>query len=213
MARFLILSSFIIFIIAIDTSAQEIGIDISDQPLNEVLTDLSAKTGLQISFDDKGLSNYRVSLTGYFPDPGSLIKKLLVGLPLEFEIKEQVIVIYPIRKNRKPSTYSITGQVVDRTTREPLPFSHVIINQHGMATDLKGGFAYTAQDSSFDIGVTHLGYYLFDTIVGKPGQVTLMLTPSMIGLKEIEITNSVISRSGLIGQEAGRMKLNHQVAV
>jgi len=184
---------------------------LSARPLNEVLVELAGNYNLEISFDDKNLSRYTVDLSGTFDSPEEAILGLLAGLPLEYEKKGSVFVIFPSVED-KSRTDVVTGQVIDRTTGESLPYSHVIINQRGMATDLKGSFSFNAFDTLYSIRVSHLGYYILDTIIEEATFLTLALTPSFIGLTEIEIKNSAISRSALIGDRAGTMKLNHQVA-
>lgn len=192
--------------------AQEVKIDVSDRSLNEVLTDMAVTYELQVSFDDDHLSRYRITLTQTFTDPESAIRTLISNIPLEYEMDGSVIVIFPKSEKMVAGPVMISGQVIDKITHEPLPYSHVILNQRGMATDLKGSFAFSSTDSAYAIRVSHLGYYVLDTLVHGSEPLVFELVPSFIGLTEIEVKNSVVSTSALIGEQAGQMKLNHQVA-
>jgi hypothetical protein len=96
---------------------------------------------------------------------------------------------------------------------ESLPYSHVIINNNGIVTDLRGSFSYLASaDSLMNIKVSHLGYYILDTMISGKTDLRFYLTPSAVRLPELEVRYKLVERSMLIGDEAGKMKLNHQVA-
>jgi hypothetical protein len=88
-----------------------------------------------------------------------------------------------------------------------------MVNDQGMVTDLMGNFTYlSSADSAFSIRVSHLGYYIFDTLITSIADQKFYLTPSIVKLPEVEITNKLVERSTLIGDQPGMMKLNHQVA-
>jgi hypothetical protein len=206
------LATFLIIIAFLPGISQEISVDVTDKPLNEILIDLSATYELQISFNDKELARYRVTQKGTYSSPEEVITKLLKGLPLDWERTGEVFVIFPAAQKEKPPRYTVMGCVMDKTSREPLPYSHVTVDGQGTVTDLKGYFSLPASDSSSAIRVSHLGYYILDTLVIHTSSLEILLMPSMIGLSEIEIRDAVVSREALAGREAGTMKLNHQVA-
>jgi hypothetical protein len=102
---------------------------------------------------------------------------------------------------------------MEKGTRESLPYSHVIVNDHGLVTDLSGNFSFlSSTDSIYSIKVSHLGYYILDTMISGQSNQKFLLTPSVLKLPEIEIKNKLVERSTLIGDQPGMMKLNHQVA-
>jgi hypothetical protein len=192
---------------------QQISIDAKSRPLNEELARLSAAYGIQISFDDRALSKYAVTLTGTFESPEPAIREMIKGFPLEADKNGEVFIIYPSKKTGKQKTYTVSGQVMEKGSRESLPYSHVLVNDHGLVTDLMGNFTYlSSSDSAFSIKVSHLGYYIFDTLISSVSDQKFYLTPSIIKLPEVEITNKLVERSTQIGDQPGMMKLNHQVA-
>lgn len=124
-----------------------------------------------------------------------------------------MFIIFPSPVKIKPKTYVLSGQVLENGSLESLPYSHVIINEYGMATDLKGSFSYhSTTDSIFNIRVSHLGYYILDTVIYGQSDISFLLTPSILKLTEVEIKYKLVERSTLIGNQAGMMKLNHQIA-
>jgi hypothetical protein len=211
--RFKALFLFLLLIISSISFSQQITVNADSRPLNEVLIGLAGTYKIQVSFDDLNLSQYKVSLNGTFDSPEAAIHQLIKGLPVELSKTGDVFIIFPQKKPAKPKSYSLNGQVIERGTGELLPYSNVIINGYGMATDLKGSFAFqSSADSVFQVKVSHLGYYILDTLINGSSEVHLKLSPSVIGLTEVEIKYKLVERSTLIGDQAGTMKLNHQIA-
>ncbi len=193
--------------------SQEVVIDVSDQPLNKVLTEIRDHYDVQISFDDELLGRYTVTISQQFPSPEYAIQKLLKGKPLNFEKNRDVFIIYYLKPPEKKIEYQFSGQIIDSKSGEPLPFSHIKINEVTLATDLLGNFNYkSVNDSSFTVKASHLGYYVLDSTFTNGTSIKIKLTPSSIGLKEVVISNKHIDKSTLIGSKAGLMKLNHKVA-
>ena len=94
---------------------------------------------------------------------------------------------------------------------EPLPYSHLLIDNRGLISDFNGNFSrIQTGDSVFDVRVSYLGYYILDTIL-YAGNHMISLTPSIIGINEVVIEGSNIERSGQTGEEAGVIRLNHKV--
>lgn len=192
---------------------QQVQVNTQSKPLNEVLAEISTQYGIQISFDDRDLSQYKIKFTGTYKSPEEAIRKMIENLPLDMIKTGDVIIIVHKQTPTKPKTYTISGQILEQGTMEPLPYSNILVNGNGMIADLKGSFSYVSNnDSTFRIRASHLGYYVLDTSVSESTDLRFLLTPSVIGLTEVIIKNSVIERSTLAGDKAGMMKLNHQVA-
>ncbi len=191
---------------------QQIEISKSNQALNQVLTDIRDQYQVQISFDDKALSQYINKTQGRFETAEEAIQHLISPFPLAYEKSGEVFIIYYYKPSPN-KTYHLSGQVLDKYSLEPLPYSHVLINDHALATDLKGSFTYQSkEDSLFKLKVSHLGYYILDTLISTSSNHEFLLHPSSVGLQEVVIKNSIIEKSTQIGDQAGLMKLNHQVA-
>ena len=168
---------------------------------------------IQISFNDKLLSQYKISINKTFYSAEKAIKSLIEGLPLSFEKNGEVFVIFPDKRIKKPKKYLFTGQVLDRGTFESLPFSHVIINERIIIADFKGTFAFvSATDSIFTVRFSHLGYYHLDTTVVAGVNRNFLLKPASINLPVVTVKNNPIEKSTQIGDLAGTMKINHQIA-
>ena len=112
-----------------------------------------------------------------------------------------------------PRNYLLFGVVAEAKTNEPLPFSQLFVDNRILVSDLKGSFSYqSTKDSVFHIKISHLGYFVLDTLVVAGSNHRLNLTPSLIGLREIVIKNKSFDKSTHIGNRAGAIKVNHQIA-
>ncbi|HEY9113146.1 MAG TPA: TonB-dependent receptor plug domain-containing protein, partial [Bacteroidales bacterium] len=204
----------ILFSCSIEFFGQEIVVNANNEPLNQVLTKIVEQYHINVSFDDKLLSKYKITQSATYSSPEDAVKSLIKNLPLEYENKDGVLIIYPkVQFPAKNKAYYLSGRVMDRISYEPLPYSHVIINGRGTVTDLAGSFAYsTTEDSIFSVKISHLGYYIVDTILQPGHDLQLLLTPSIVGLTEIEIKNELPETATQIGEQAGLMKLNNKIA-
>jgi hypothetical protein len=169
--------------------------------------------GVQISFDDRQLSRYPVTVHRDFESAGEAIQFLLDPLPLGYEIIGGVYIIFNQEVVPEKVEYRISGRITDRLTGEPLPYSNLRINGHGTTTDFSGHFSYSSTDSpGFELMISHLGYYLLDTTIQAGRNHVIGLMPSVYELEEINVQGSTIERSGQVGETTGEMRLNHKIA-
>ncbi|MBN1790418.1 MAG: carboxypeptidase-like regulatory domain-containing protein [Bacteroidales bacterium] len=193
--------------------SQEIRINCTDEPLNKILIQLRDNYGLMVSFDDRQLSTYKLTVEKRFSSPEQTIDYLLKGLPFRYEVSEGVYIIYTFEVRVKPKIYFIAGSVSDRTSHETLPFSSILINNKGFISDARGNFSFTSgTDSIFSVKISYLGYYILDTVVPRGTHYNFRLTPSVISMQEVIVIGPVVERSIQTGNSPGVIKLNHKIA-
>jgi len=208
-----ILVSLFFLYLGIVAFSQEVKIKCTDEPLNKILITLRDNYGLMLSFDDKQLSNYKLTVDKEFNSIPQAFDYLLKGLPLGYEANEGVYIIYNIRIKEKPEKYVVAGRISDRTNSETLPFTSILINNTGMISDAKGNFSFTSTtDSIFNMKISYLGYYILDTVVAAGTNYNFKLTPSVIALEEVVVEGSVIARTIQTGSSPGISRLNHKIA-
>ena len=192
---------------------KEIEINTRKTPLNQVFIDLKEKYGLQFAYDSDLLSGFLVSANHKsFNSDEEALRFLIKDFPLEIERSGDVLLIIPKRKN-KPELTQISGQVLEANTFEPLPYSYILINRRPVQSDIQGYFNFIASaDTSYNLQISHLGYFVFDTIVGQSLSRNFLLYPQIERIQEVQIYSNPIEKSTLIGNTAGRMKINHQIA-
>jgi hypothetical protein len=184
-------------------------------PLSQILLDLKETYGLQFAFDNDLLSKYKVSVNRTFQTENEALAYLVKNLPLEVERSGEVFLIIPTSFDNKKQVGSIkiSGQVLEAQTYEPLPFSYILINRKSVQADQQGHFNFLASaDTSFNLQISHLGYFIYDTIVTHSLQKQFFLMPQIERIKEVKVLSNPIEKSTLIGNTAGHMKINHQIA-
>jgi len=203
----------LLLFLVIPAFSQEIRINCTDEPLNEILIQLRDNYGLLVSFDDRHLSTYVLTLEKKFSSPPQALDYLFKGLPLRYEVSNGVYIIFTVVVKEKPKSYVISGSVSDRTNHETLPFSSILINNKGFISDARGNFSFTsATDSIFAVKISYLGYYILDTIVPRGSYYNFRLTPSVIAMKEVIVIGPEVERSIQTGNAPGVIKLNHKIA-
>ncbi len=203
----------LIMIYSVKLNGQTIVLSADHLSLNKVLTQLIKQNNAAISFNDKALSVYYISIDAEFETAEDAVRQLITGLPLEMEIRSGVIIIFEIKKKRKLDAWTIAGRIIEAGTAEPLPYSNIIINDKGTVSDLMGNFSFTSNtDSIFRIKVSHLGYFIEDTTFMPSKNLKIELKPASVGLSEVEVKGRIIERNMQYGTKPGLIKLNHKVA-
>ncbi|HKJ79799.1 MAG TPA: TonB-dependent receptor plug domain-containing protein, partial [Prolixibacteraceae bacterium] len=195
----------------------EIRIDVQHKPLNEVLLDLKENFALQFAYDKDLLSTYSVTVNRSFYSEEEALQYLLKGLPLQLEKSGNVFLIFPQLSQkqmaRKNPFTKISGQVMEVQTYEPLPFSYILINDKPVQSDRQGHFSFLASaDTTFDMQISHLGYFIYDTLFTGGLSKQFFLTPRVEQISEVMVEGNPVEHSTLIGDRPGKMKINHRIA-
>ena len=188
-------------------------VEFTEMPLNRALVELRDQYDFRFSFDDRYLSKFSVSVSNTYYSFPELLDALLSGFPLQWEMIGEVYVISRQENDILSLDYFLSGQVLERETRESLPFSHVQINDIQMVTDLSGVFHISSSsDSLFRVRASHLGYFVVDTVLtsGKGHQV--LLRPFSYNLPEVVVTQNIVERSVQMGEAPGLIRLNSYIA-
>ncbi len=219
MIRKLIISNLFLILLLSVGSAQtkSIRIEVDDMPLNRVLLLLREQYDFQFSYSESQLSKYKITVSKTFATKDEALKFLFDGLPFEIKKMGNVFVIIPEKPKPKEvpkkDQTQITGQIVEAGSSEPLPFSQVLINNHPMISDVTGNFNYmaTAEDS-YRVRISHLGYYVYDTLIYAGINQRIKLFPSTQTLPEVLVQDSKIEKATMVGEKAGKITINHNIA-
>jgi len=193
-----------------NVSAQKIKVDAKDKALSEILIDLRDSYDFQLSFNNNLLSQYIISVDKSFQSKDRTIEYLLRKFPLNYQKSNEVYLIFPVEKITQ---YRIFGQILDKESLEPLPFSHLTINNSPMATDERGNFSFTSEiDSTFRILASYLGYFIHDTLIAQGPNQNILLTAASTDLPEITVNDKIVQTFIKMGNQSGNLKLNHKIA-
>lgn len=192
---------------------EKIKVTAKKTPLTQVLLDLKENYGFQFAFDADLLSNYIISTNREFKSAEETLRFLIKNLPLELEKSNDVFLILPRQTQTENAETQISGQVLESVTSEPLPFSYVSVNRTPVQTDQNGNFNFIASaDSTFALRISHLGYFVYDTVITHSLNRKFFLMPRIESIREVRVRGNPIEKSTLIGDKAGYMKINHQIA-
>ncbi len=194
-----------------------IRVEANNVPLNVLLLQLRNQYDFQFSYSEDQLSRYKISVSRTFVTKDETLEFLLKDLPFQIKKKDNVFIIISDKKKqreeqRKGQT-QITGQIVESGSYEPLPFSQILINNHPMIADVTGNFNYTASaDSSFHVRISHLGYYVYDTLIYASNHRQYKLIPSSVKLPEVTVQNNVVEKATIVGEVNGKITLNNNIS-
>ncbi len=214
MVKRVIFPVILLFVLGGIIQAQPLSLDYEKTPLNKVLIDIRDNYGVLFSFDDNMLSQYTVTVHKSFDDNTKAVEYLLKDFPLDFEKVENVFVIFPVKVEEKErKTCVVSGYVLEKGSDEPLPYSHIIINGKPLVSDITGYFSGKFYcDTLYNVKISHIGYFVLDTVMNFKGTAKVYLAPGCVKLNEVEIKGRIIDYYSQIGQEPGVMKLNSKVA-
>ena len=196
---------------------QAIQVEAKNLPLNVVFLQLRNQYNFQFSYSENQLSKYKVTVSKTFDSKQTAVEYLLKDLPFQLKKMDDVFIIIPDKKKQKEEQKKdqtqITGQIVEAGSYEPLPFSYILINNHPMTADVTGNFNYTAViDSSYHLRISHLGYFIYDTVLVASNFRQYKLVPSSIKLPEVTVQKNEVERATMVGEEIGKITLNTNIS-
>ena len=104
---------------------------------------------------------------------------------------------------------NVKGKVLDAYTKKPLPGATITIGDKKTSTDNTGSFSYlcTAKET---IKISYVGYETkMENNKNCSPELFIYLTPTMLTLDEVEVSNSTNSNKTLLYQPAAITNLNH----
>jgi hypothetical protein len=181
--------------------SQAFRLDIDNKPLSRVLNTL----GVEISFDEKALSAYSVSLSESFESREDALFRLLENKPFQIEKIGNVYVIVPAGGNGMADNaatsalkkqFVFKGTVIDESTREPLEYTTASLLHPGGEpfpagiTTGEGRFSFETAIRPEKLKISYLGYEtLLIDIRDRQGELGVFtLKEKMIPLGETVVT-------------------------
>lgn len=199
------------------SQSEVIQVNVKNLPLNIVLLQLRSQYNFHFSYSEDQVSKYKVTVAKTFESKLEVIEYLLKDLPFRVKKVDDVFIIIPDKKSpregQKRGQTQITGQIVEAGSFEPLPFSYILINNHPMTADVTGNFNYiTTSDSAYHLRISHLGYFIYDTILVASNFRQYKLVPASIKLPEITVQKNEVEKATMIGETIGKITLNTNIS-
>ncbi|GHT58648.1 hypothetical protein AGMMS50239_03590 [Bacteroidia bacterium] len=189
--------TFLLLFIAVAAGfSQNVRLDVNRKPLNRVLSTLD----LEISFDDKALSTYSVTVSKSFKNSENALYWLLRDKPFAIEKIGNVFVIVPVNNSSQQTTinerFVFNGAVIDSLSRQTLEYATISLLSTDMVTittgitNNKGRFRIETKTIPHLIKISCFGYKtLIDEIPNlneEWGEFSLSITEIL--LSEIIVT-------------------------
>lgn len=217
----------IIFVLTIFriSASEVIVINYNSVPLNIALTQLSEKYGVSLSFDDRELSGYIISISGRFNSANEVIVRMLANLPLRLRKISGVWVISTgvsgnttdSLKIKSDNNVIVEGVVMDALSGERLPNAVLTLKDKRFYSDRNGYFSFKASADnneflSFDVSVGYLGYNISNITLMGASLNRIFLTPVSFILDTVLVRQYLTGRSFQSGDSPASIRINHTIA-
>lgn len=204
-----------LFVVALGflVRAQKIELSYFNQPLSDVLVDLHNSYGLEFSFNSTLVSNCKITINGTFTSLDKAIEALSIPCDIQIIKSGNIYILKNTDKQLKAERVNvIIGKIIDKTSKESLPFTQLRINGTQVLTNLEGVFTYRTPNGFCHIETRHLGYFEHDTTIQSSGEINIELEPAFTPLNEVVIKTNPF-RTAFTNQEPFTIKTNNKTAI
>ncbi len=182
-------------ILAQDNLPPQLSANYKNIPLEEIIEEIDNKHNIKFSYLDQFVENKRI--TAFFKNKTlpEALQNILQGTSLSFQIVDSINVI--LFKKEVQESFSIQGRVIEKETREAIPFANVIIPSLGTgdATDENGYYEIAGLPSdTYDMKVQVIGYKELSKKISleRDTYLNAELEIQAIELAAVEITPGII---------------------
>lgn len=209
LTRRILITLFILQMTSAAAFSQGLRLVVSDKPLNEVLNTL----GVEVSYDDRAMSAYRVTVSQTFQNTHEALLYLLHDKPYKVEKIGNVYVVSPAPKLvEQRRTFIYSGILSDHSDGERLPYAYIQAGRNVYITDKEGAFSFQNESGNAQrVNIQYLGYEAMDTVM-HPGQTRLQLKPKPLEIGSVTITPAPVAMMMQSGYTSGETRINHRIA-
>jgi hypothetical protein len=205
---------------------EDVTVKFNSVPLNIALTRISTEFGMSISFDDRELEKYSVTLSGSFESAQEVLFRMTSNLPLTLKMISGVWVVSSVKSQPETDNIIISGSkvpsvfqgvVLDAATGERLPYSSMVIWGKRFYTDRNGYFniknqAVNVTHDSAEVLVSYLGYTAQTATLHSGSINRLFLSPAVYNLSQVYVKQYVVGNSFNTGELPSSIRINHAIA-
>ncbi len=213
LSRYSLCLPLLIALASTDLFSQSVQLNYSEEPLNEILLDLNDRYGVQVSINSNLSAKCLITLTQSFSSIDVALQTLADQCQLELN---QISQVYTFRE--KPisasseigaTSHLFQGKVVEKDSREPLPFGSIQLSDRIVTTDENGQFSFKSLNQQERFLMQYLGYTALDSLLMNGIDLTLTLEPEVMELEEVVIQGDSEVPATYTGKEAGRIKFTN----
>jgi ferric enterobactin receptor len=180
-----------LFLIASQTliAQKQYSFDFTNKNLLEVVEELSSKHKFKFSFNPTALATHTINKKIKANSDAELISKIFDGLPFSLQLSDGVYLVIP--KKIEPKPRSLTGQIYDSKSGEPLAFAHVSSDKKGTVSNQSGRFSLPPRTDTLTLKISYIGYKELEMKVAPTDQnISLRLEQNPMMLQEVILSTS-----------------------
>ena len=194
--------------------SQEVKLNYNEQPINEILIDLSAKYNVQLSINSSSSNTCQLAINQTFTSLDEAFKFIASACNLEIQ---KVGGIYSFKtatnlpKVVKKEQYLFQGLVSDKIDKEPLPYAKVKFNGQAISCDENGRYSFYSEQDKTQTTFIYLGYFTLDTLLSKNTNISIQLDYQMNSLETVEILQQQKKETFFqtVGEKSGLYTFNN----
>lgn len=207
----LVIMTFSLHLMATSTNGQdiseiEVSISLKNGTLSQLLDRIQNKTGLSFVFtpdqasqvSDINLSGEKMTVKALldlvFKDTNLTYKQQRNAVSISFknEKKKKQATLIPNDNESQlnlPKDLKITGQVIDATTKDPIPGASVVVKgtTNGTTTDAEGRYTINVNSDQDILVFTSIGYKSSETVISNRIAIDVFLEQDVSALREVVI--------------------------
>ena len=198
-------------------TAQEVTIEVKDKALADVFYEMRDQYQVEFTFNSSDLKGCFITKSATYHSIEEAITDLLSEFDLSYQKRGSIFAIVagkprPPEEEKPISYHYFSGFIADASMGETLPAAVIKYQNNMLTTDASGFFNFKSQDSLVTIQIQYLGYFTKDTLLSPSQSYQIHLESSDYYLKEVEVRSSAPVFDMIIGQEAGKIKLNQKTS-
>ncbi len=177
----------------------EISVMFQETMLEEALSEVTRKAGLKLTYRGDHMVEKSVSLQNESITVSDALDYILDGTGLDYRLSNTgYLLISESQENIEETIYqeTVTGQVVDATTMNPLPGATVIIEgtNIGTTTDLDGRFEIEVESLNQTLIFSYVGYERQEVQIDGRTEIDIQLQSMALEGEDIVVTALGIDR-------------------
>ena len=196
-------------------TAQGVTLNYQEEPLNDILLDLSDRYSVQISADPDVANRCLITINERYESMDEAMEALASRCELRVvNISGIYTFASPLPKEEpdKPIVkvqYLYQGQITEAGTQEPVPFALMQFGKKGITADAYGRFSFKSYKPTETGLFQSLGYETQSLNLNPGSNLIVPLKPALLDLGDVEV---VADRNVLpitnIGEAAGHLRFN-----
>lgn len=203
------LSTILFFVSILQVSAGDlfsqsarISLNMQDASLETVFNKIEEQTSYRFLYWNESIRNKQVSLTAENKDVETILNEVLPGAGVDFRILQENLVVITPAENKAMQQLSVSGQVIDIKTREPLPGVNIIEKgtMNGTVTDVQGNFRINVKGSDAVLVFSFIGYDIQEVPLAGRTNLNVELVETARELDEVIVVGyGTMKKSDLTG--------------